>query len=940
VTPQGGPPALVQAKLTTPRTVDAAVNPALQQHFERCLQRRLTVVSAPAGYGKTTVTVAALRALRIAHVWYRADVLDHDPAATVLSLCEALRRRRPGFGELLRERLLHPSESPLSAEGMAAAFVVAAQEDAPAGLHLVIDDYHEATGSDEFNRVLDYLIDNLPESWRLIVLGRYEPGFETARLRVAGRLGFVGADDLRLDEAQVHELLLRHVPEATHAHAARLAQLTEGWPAAVSLAAETLCDRDFTTVEEILADPWLTSDIYAYLAEQVYRQERPDIREFLKRTCDLDALTPEIASLVAEMPGAHRHLEHLARNRIFTFKASGSGGYRYHPLFRDYLREVCQLEDGPEACRRRQLHTATALEESREIERSVELLIAAGEPDLALGVISRQGEAAFGRYRAETLDAWLARLPVTLAESHPWAQLLSAHRETRDGRYEQALRRIEAATDAFTQSDDAHGLYASLSAKERALFWKGDPQAALATCRQALEIAESAEDRLHTIGSMLSAAVDIGDWAAAEAAQRESAALAASGPVEEVLRIRALHSSALYSRGHYAEAHREVSGVDVSGLSPFLQPVVLGARATIAYALGLYSEAETFGSDAADASRHMGHEMALSFCRDTVGFTRVLRDGTRDALEEIEMAREGLLRLGDQAAAAWPTVHLGTYHRRHGNPQAAVSAYRDGVRLTASRRDMVAAYNARANLAFTLGLANDPTAAQNLLQVEGQATALSLEFVRHKAAFFRGCLELRGGREELGLPILAAAVAAQVELGHLSFLGRELLTQWDVAERLLIELASDNVVAATIDAIARHTDSRPSLARAATLGETQALAVLRAAQRWYTERDQTLLARSMLRLPFRRARERAAAMLTSEPCSPEDRVRLAYDLTAREAQVLGLMARGLTNPEIEATLHLSQGTVKTHVNHIFRKLGVTDRVAAVLRHTQAAETTA
>lgn len=213
---------------------------------------------------------------------------------------------------------------------------------------------------------------------------------------------------------------------------------------------------------------------------------------------------------------------------------------------------------------------------------------------------------------------------------------------------------------------------------------------------------------------------------------------------------------------------------------------------------------------------------------------------------------------------------------------------------------------------------------------------MSLEFVRHKAAFFRGCLNLREGREEAGIPALADAVAAQVELGHLSFLGRELLTQWDVAERLLTELDGDSVVAATIDAIARHTDSRPALARAATLGETQALAALTAAERWHTEPEQASLARSMLRLPFRRARERAAASLAPTPRSPDDRVRLALDLTAREAQVLGLMARGLTNQEIEATLHVSPGTVKTHVNHIFRKLEVTDRVAAVLRHTQAA----
>ncbi|MBN2204784.1 MAG: hypothetical protein JW767_07165, partial [Thermoleophilia bacterium] len=732
-------------------------------------------------------------------------MLDHDPAATVLSLCEALQRRRPGFGELLRERLLHPSESPLSAEDMAASFVVAAQEDAPTELHLVIDDYHEATGSDEFNRVLDYLIDNLPESWRLIVLGRYEPGFETARLRVAGQLGFVGADDLRLDATQVHELLLRHVPEAGHPHAARLAELTEGWPAAVSLAAETLSGRDITSVEETLADPRLTSDVYAYLAEQVYRQERPDVREFLKRTCHLDALTPEIASLVAEMPDAHRHLEHLARNRIFTFKATGTGGYRYHPLFRDYLRETCLLEDGPEACRRRQLRTATALEKSREIERSVELLIAAGEPELALGVISRQGEAAFGRYRAETLDAWLARLPVTLVESHPWAKLLSAHRETRDGRYEQALGHIEAATKAFTQSDDRHGLYSSLSAKERTLFWMGNPQAALDTCGQALDIAGSDEERLHTIGSMLSAAVDIGDWATAETAQRESAALASSGPVEELLRIRALHCHALYLRGHLREAQAQSRKIDSRLVPAYSQPVLLVSRATIAYLLAEYREAESLGAAAVDAARHAGHEVMRGFAQDTVGFARILRHGQAVGLEEVEAARIALTALGDDAAAAWPAMHVGTYHRRRGDAQKAMSAYRTAVLMTARERDSLARYNARVNLEFTAGLSGDRTSAAKLRDLERDAQALSLEFVRHKAAFFRGCLDFRGGWEEQALSTLSATVAAQVELGHLSFLGRELLTQWDVAERLLTELAGDSIVTSTIDAVARHT---------------------------------------------------------------------------------------------------------------------------------------
>jgi LuxR family maltose regulon positive regulatory protein len=139
--------------------------------------RRLLLVSAPAGYGKSTLIAEAAARLDWTTAWYKLDVLDHDPTVLVASLTEAIRRQVAGFGEVVVERLSNSREVPITVSELLALFVHELEDEVKLTLHLVLDDYHEASASLGLNKALDFVLANLPAHVHLVLLTRFEPSF-------------------------------------------------------------------------------------------------------------------------------------------------------------------------------------------------------------------------------------------------------------------------------------------------------------------------------------------------------------------------------------------------------------------------------------------------------------------------------------------------------------------------------------------------------------------------------------------------------------------------------------------------------------------------------------------------------------------------------------------------------------------------------------------
>ena len=409
---------LVETKLYIPRLRRRVVaRPRLSERLGGGTSARLTLISAPAGFGKTTLlaswlAVAADNARSVA--WLSLEESDRQPAAFWTYVITALQKAVPDVGASVL-RLLQSDQPPIETVLTAVLNELSA---VPHDVDLVLDDYHLVDGPD-LAAGMGFLLEHLPAHVHLVISSRADPFLPLARLRARGELVEVRAADLRFTPVEVAAYLNDVAGlDLAATDIAALEGRTEGWIAALQLAALSLQGRE--DVGGFIAG-FAGDDRYIvdYLVEEVLQRQTDQVRTFLLRTCLLDRLSGPLCDAVTGDRGGKATLESLDRANLFVVPLDDSRHwYRYHHLFADMLRAHLLEERADEVT---DLHRRASqwYDQHAQPSPAVRHALAAGDVERAADLV----ELALPELRRTRQDAtirgWLNVIPYEVVRQRP-----------------------------------------------------------------------------------------------------------------------------------------------------------------------------------------------------------------------------------------------------------------------------------------------------------------------------------------------------------------------------------------------------------------------------------------------------------------------------------------------------------------------------------------
>lgn len=898
-------PPILATKLYAPPLRQSTLHRArLHGALDGILRHSLTLLSAPAGFGKTTVIGGWIAAQRIPSAWLSLDPRDGDLVRFLGYLLAALRSLLPEVGSSLDEHLAGGPLPPI--ERLLAPLIndLARADDE---IVLVLDDYHEITSTDVHDALL-FLIEHLPPKIHLVISTRVDPPFPLSRIRAGRGLVELRAEDLRFTGEEAEALCNDVLSLGLRGdHVEVLAARTEGWIAGIHLAALSIRGRG--DVDRFITD-FSGADRYVlgYLLEEVLGRQPEQLQSALLALSVLERFDARLCEHLTGVPSGVELLELLARENLFLVPLDATGEwYRYHHLFADLLRHRLGRVS-PAVVPELHWKAAGWLEERGHLISALQHAEASGDRELLAGMLERHWRfaAACNEQESAMIDRMLATIPEERLTTGPRLPILSCWTPLQEHRFDEVDRLLAVAERSLDGALEDEGYFEALG---QIYFARAVMARDRADARQTIELGEKAlallperltgpeayqwNTSLGLIQAILGAAHEIaGDY------RRAEELFEASLRFDRQTRHRQSILLALSNLGRHAAQKGKLSVAD---------------RA-------LWEMREL---DAAD-SYIVGMPVVPHQIAARLAFERFELDEALDALEaainlpvrHVTTQLFDLLRLRALARAA------------RGEHAEALESLHEMERLRISEPESRLARIAPALRALLALLADEPAAAAEWSQrnrhgaVDADA-APSTFMLRMFEDLIHARYLVAARRDDEAAALLADMREAYDRAGALSALAETLvLRAWLRWMRGEEEEAVDALEEA-LRATALEGVVRPFAMDLRRIAAPLALAAERvsgdASNRRHAERVAALAPSSVPSEPAVGERRRAAGP------------KLVEQLTAREVEILELIAEGHSNRKIAERLFVSVNTIKTHVAHLFEKLGASGRVEALIR---------
>jgi LuxR family maltose regulon positive regulatory protein len=469
--------------------------PRLVQQLEQGLKRRLTLVSAPAGYGKTTLLSEWRQTWPDEPVaWLSLDEGDNDPARFLAYIVASLKTVLPDIALNSQEKLLAPQPQNMK---LALTNLInsttnnLAQQTLP-NLILVLEDYH-VIESEIINNAVTFLLNHMPPEMHLVITSRTEPALPLHRLMAQDQILKLGTADLRFNQEEISAFMqLAAGTEFKTEELDQLAQRTEGWAVGLQLAALSLKDRrDMRGFLKAFSGN--NRFVLGYLAEEVLSLLPDNIRSFLLETSIFERFNASLVESVCGIKEASRRIAYLEAANLFLIPLDETGDwYRYHRLFAEFLLHRLEQEQPEHAL---ELHRRAGqwFEKEGFVSEATGHYLASQDYESAVRLIEKVAWTMITRGELTTLDGWLKQLPAELFRSRPALCLYYAWKLYLRRQFGQHEEYLQIAEQAWRAENNLVGLGEVFYLRSDFAHTQGHYEAAIAYAEQALALLPETE---------------------------------------------------------------------------------------------------------------------------------------------------------------------------------------------------------------------------------------------------------------------------------------------------------------------------------------------------------------------------------------------------------------------------------------------------------------